>query len=123
VLLPAAEAPMYLDTPRAALGLHVDACASFRNGWLPDYSRDIHVALRSSTKSLRARRFADVSPRSDIVARIFMLLRCVGEVQDQSQARVKASEPVEVWREAVGLDAADALNESPYRVIEWGGME
>ena len=85
-----------------------------------------HVALRFLDQVAYAHAAPlDVSPKPDIVTRIFMLFRGVKEADlaEWEGAQAKAAEPAEMWREVVGVNLGETLDESLFRVIEWGGME
>ncbi|KAL1720259.1 hypothetical protein EV715DRAFT_272119 [Schizophyllum commune] len=126
VLLPVADVTPYLDKVLAALGLHVEARTSFITYWLPDMLKHTHVALRFLDQVAYAHAAPlDVSPEPDVVTRIFMLFRGVNEVElgEWEGAQAKAAEPAEMWREVVGVDLEETLDENLFRVIEWGGME
>ena len=94
--------------------------------WLPDMLKHTHVALRFLDQVAYAHAAPlDVSPKADVVTRIFMLFRGVKEAElgEWEGAQAKAAEPAEMWREIVGVNLGETLNESLFRVIEWGGME
>jgi hypothetical protein len=67
----------------------------------------------------------NISPKPDVVARIFMLFQGVEDcdVGHWLDAAQRASQPVETWQDIVGIDASRVCDASLYRVIEWGGME
>ena len=54
-----------------------------------------------------------------------MIFRGVSEDDERwDEARSRVDQDVnEVWKDAVGVDAGRALDESLFRVLEWGGME
>ena len=54
-----------------------------------------------------------------------MLFRGVKEAQlgEWEGAQAKAANSVDMWREIVGVNLGETLDESLFRVIEWGGME
>ncbi|KAL1734521.1 hypothetical protein EV714DRAFT_268658 [Schizophyllum commune] len=126
VLLPVSDITPYLDKSLAALGLHVEARTSFITYWLPDMLKHSHVALRFLDQVAYAHAAPlDVAPKPDVVTRIFMLFRGVKEAKlgEWEGAQAKAAEPTGMWREVVGVNLRDTLDESLFRVIEWGGME
>ncbi|KAG8943354.1 hypothetical protein FRC04_002910 [Tulasnella sp. 424] len=125
VLVPAKDVPVYLDKALQALTLHAEARTSFITFWLPHLLRHQFVALKFiSQASFEQAAPLDITPRPDVVTRIFMLFRRVkaGDVEKWQEARDRASESPELWKQAVGVEerAADA---SVFRVVEWGGME
>ena len=94
--------------------------------WLPDMLKHTHVALRFLDQVAYAHAASlDVSPEPDVVTRIFMLFRGVKELElgEWEGAQAKAAEPAEMWRDVVGMNLEETLDESLFRVIEWGGME
>jgi hypothetical protein len=68
----------------------------------------------------------DISPRPDIVARVFMLLQKVDldQLDNWADAVSTTKEDVGFWRDVVGVESKDQQeDESLFRVLEWGGME
>ncbi|KAL1663919.1 hypothetical protein GGF50DRAFT_89030 [Schizophyllum commune] len=126
VLLPVANVTQYLDQVLAALGLHVEARTSFITYWLPDMLKHTHVALRFLDQVAYAHAAPlDVSPNPDVVTRVFMLFCGVkkAELGEWEGAQAKAADSIDMWREIVGVNLGETLDESLFRVIEWGGME
>ncbi|KAL1754049.1 hypothetical protein FB107DRAFT_263797, partial [Schizophyllum commune] len=116
----------YLDKALAALGLHVEARTSFITYWLPDMLKHTHVALRFLDQVAYAHAAPlDVSPEPDVVTRVFMLFCGVKETElgEWEGAQAKAADSIDMWREVVGVNLEETLDESLFRVIEWGGME
>lgn len=95
--------------------------------WLPSFLKHDYVLLRfvpqeSYSKAARL----DVVPAPDVVTRVFMVFRRVSsdEVDIWMSASARASEPVEMWREIVGVPDRNRQNDAGlFRVLEWGGME
>jgi len=126
VLLNIAAIPLYLDQALSSLGLHTEARTSFITYWLPVLLKHRHVALRFVPQdAYETSAPLDVSPKPDIVTRIFMLFRGVpdDELGEWSEARDRAEETVGHWKDVVGIDEERQKDGSLFRVLEWGGME
>jgi len=67
----------------------------------------------------------EVSPRPDVVTRIFMLFKGIGteDVGEWEASQKRAEEDVHRWIDVVGVDVQRTINTQLFRVIEWGGME
>jgi hypothetical protein len=68
----------------------------------------------------------DISPRPDIVTRVFMLFQKVDldQLDNWADAVSTTKEDVGFWRDIVGVESKDQQeNGSLFRVLEWGGME
>ena len=54
-----------------------------------------------------------------------MLFRGIkeSELGEWNAAAGRANEDVAFWRDSVGVDVEAALDDSLFRVLEWGGME
>jgi hypothetical protein len=68
----------------------------------------------------------DISPRPDIVTRVFMLFQKVDidQLDSWADAVSKTKEDVGFWRDVVGVESKDQQEDgSLFRVLEWGGME
>lgn len=67
-----------------------------------------------------------VTPKPDVVTRIFMVARGLNDEETQDEvwkgAHLRASEPVEFWQATVGISQQRALDPTLFRVLEWGGM-
>ena len=68
----------------------------------------------------------EVTPRPDVVTRIFMVARGLDEAEAQceewAEASIRALQPVEIWQRLVGMSLERALDPTIFRVLEWGGM-
>jgi len=146
ILLPAHKIPSYLDDALTALGLHVEARTSFItyvvlthlvyqpfhysiffSYWLPSIMKHPHVALRFLPQEhYEAAASMEVTPRPDVVTRIFMVARGLENEEAQREEWVegslRASQPVEIWQKIVGMSLERALDPTVFRVLEWGGM-
>ncbi|KAJ3494323.1 hypothetical protein NLJ89_g10833 [Agrocybe chaxingu] len=94
--------------------------------WLPSILKHKHVALHFLPQSAYERAAPlDVSPKPDVVTRVFMLFKGVDNhaLDHWSVAKAKAAEDVNWWRNVVGVDLDRAMDASLFRVLEWGGME
>ena len=94
--------------------------------WLPDILKHTHIALcflPQEDYELAAK--LTVKPAPDIVTRVFMLFRGVkeNELIEWTDAIERARQDVEFWRDVVGVKLEAALDDSLFRVLEWGGME
>ena len=69
----------------------------------------------------------NVSPKPDVVTRIFMLFKGISQEEIRakywSKATARTEEDVSIWQDIVGADFAKAKDEALFRVLEWGGME
>ncbi|KIJ53361.1 hypothetical protein M422DRAFT_43042 [Sphaerobolus stellatus SS14] len=68
----------------------------------------------------------DVSPRPNIITRIFILFKGVNGDELESSwnyALQRASRDSDFWVDIVGVDIQRATDSSLFRVLEWGGME
>ena len=86
-----------------------------------------HVTLRFlPQESFEAVAPMEVTPRPDVVTRIFMVARGLDNEEAQSEEWVEAShralQPVEFWQRIVGMSLERALDSTVFRVLEWGGM-
>jgi hypothetical protein len=86
-----------------------------------------HVALRFlPQESYEAAAPMEVTPKPDVVTRIFMVARGVDNEEAQRDewagASLRASQPVEIWQRIVGMSLERALDSAVFRVLEWGGM-
>ena len=67
-----------------------------------------------------------VVPKPDVVTRIFMVARGLNKEEAQhelwKESSLRASEPVELWQDIVGVSLQRALDPTLFRVLEWGGM-
>jgi hypothetical protein len=127
VLLSSKQTTMYLERSLEVLGLHVEARTSFITFWLPYFQKYTHVALRFiPQRSLELAAPLSVTPQPDVITRVFMLFKGVTEeeaAKSWQSATLRATESVESWREIVGISQDKYLDESLFRVLEWGGME
>ena len=125
VLLPFSEFLPYLDATLKSLSLHTAARNDFITYWLPKLAKKPFVALRFLPQAAYERAAVlQVTPKPDVVTRVFMLFRGISskdaEEQIWSAARARVGEVD--WVEVVGVEAG-ALDESRFRVLEWGAME
>jgi hypothetical protein len=68
----------------------------------------------------------DISPRPDIVTRVFMLFQKVDvdQLDNWAVGMLKAKEDVGFWRDVVGVESKERQEDKNlFRVLEWGGME
>jgi hypothetical protein len=99
--------------------------------WLPDLLKHEYVALRFLAQgSYEQAAPMLVSPKPDVVTRVFMLFRGVAaaDVELWQSASVPgptaaAVEGATSWAHIVGVDAGRASDRGLFRVLEWGGME
>ncbi|KAG8896242.1 hypothetical protein FRC01_011933 [Tulasnella sp. 417] len=125
VLIQAKDVPTYLDKALKALTLHAEARTSFITFWLPSLLHHQFVALKFIPQASFERAAPlDITPRPDVVTRIFMLFHGVkaSDVSHWQRAESRASESPELWRQVVGVEDSEA-DANAFRVVEWGGME
>ena len=125
VLLPFAELLSYLDATLKRLSLHTVARNDFITYWLPELSKEPFVALRFLPQPAYERTASlEVTPKPDVVTRVFMLFRGVSaEDADHSMWSAARARVGEVdWAKVVGVEPG-AGDESRFRVLEWGAME
>ncbi|KAF8594405.1 hypothetical protein BDV93DRAFT_459044 [Ceratobasidium sp. AG-I] len=125
-LLPFGKVTAYVDDALISLGLHTEARTSFITYWLLDLSRHKHIALRFLPQSeYEAAAPLEITPKPDVVTRVFMLFRGVDADQLElwNAAQDRARRSVNIWRDVVGVDTRRALDASLFRLLEWGGME
>jgi hypothetical protein len=94
--------------------------------WLPSFLKHNYIALRFVPQSAYERAAPlDISPQPDIVTRIFMLFKGVGEDQlaAWAGAQAMAERDVAWWGDVVGVELGRASDTTLFRVLEWGGME
>jgi hypothetical protein len=68
----------------------------------------------------------DISPRPDIVTRVFLLFQKVGvgQLELWAEAAKRAEDDVEFWRDIVWVESKERQEDkNSFRVLEWGGME
>jgi len=126
VLISIEKITPYLDAALKALGLHTEARTSFITYWLPSILNHTNIAFRFIPQEAYEKAAPlDISPKPDIITRIFMIFQGVDEsdLGCWSAARSKASEDVSFWVDTVGVDVGRTLDSQLFRVIEWGGME
>ncbi|KIJ28654.1 hypothetical protein M422DRAFT_784520 [Sphaerobolus stellatus SS14] len=126
-LLPIQDVTSYLDSALKVLGLHTEARTSFITYWLLSLLKHKHVALRFLPQMAYERAaLLDVSPRPNIIMRVFMLFKGVNDDELESSwnhAVQRASRDVDFWVDVVGVDIRRATDFSLFRVLERGGME
>ncbi|KAG8901336.1 hypothetical protein FRC00_007827 [Tulasnella sp. 408] len=133
VLILANDVPEYLDKALRALTLNAEARTSFITRVC--IRVPLQAAASDSGLTFVALKFIpqasferaaplDISPRPDVVTRIFMLFQGAkaSEVSHWQPAESRASESPELWRPVVGLDDKE-VDANAFRVVEWGGME
>lgn len=116
----------YLDAAPKALGLHTEARTSFITYWLPAILKHDHVALRFLPQPVYEQAAPlKISPVPDVITRIFMLFIGVDKelLSQWPQAQERACHSVDFWKDVAGVDCTRSLDESLFRVLEWGGME
>jgi len=126
VILPADKVTPYLDKSLRALGLHTEARTSFITYWLPSILKHKYIALRFVPQSAYEQAASlEISPRPDVVTRVFMLFKGVREEQlaSWSSAQIRAEKDVAWWADIVGVELARISDTNLFRVLEWGGME
>lgn len=123
VLLPFASLLPYPDGVLRALTLHTAARNDFITYWLPLLSKQPFVALRFLPQPVyeRAAELV-VLPAPDVVTRVMMLFRGVpaadADVWSAARSRVGDVD----WAAVVGVKP-EAMDESRFRVLEWGAIE
>jgi hypothetical protein len=124
IVLPFTDFISYLNSTLKSLTLHTSARNDFITYWLPHFvkinERGQLIAFRllpqiAYEKSARL----NVTPRPDVVTRVFMLFKGVGR-EEENSFEIKTQDVN--WRNVVGVKD-EAMDESLFRVLEWGGME
>ena len=67
-----------------------------------------------------------ILPTPDIITRVFMLFKGVDEgplLSDWPQAQDRAHRSADFWKDVIGINCERSMDESLFRVLEWGGME
>ncbi|KAJ7592407.1 hypothetical protein C8J56DRAFT_928596 [Mycena floridula] len=124
VLLSLKDLPRYLNRTLTALGLHTEARTSFITYWLPSLNKHKYIALRFIPQvSYESAAPLDISPQPDVVTRVFMIFKGVGDISQWPSAVQRAGQDVVFWRDIIGVDVAATTNAGLFRVLEWGGME
>ena len=85
-----------------------------------------HIALRFVPQSAYEQAAPlKILPDPDIRMRVFMLFKGVdkGLLSDWPQARDRAQSSADFWKDVVGINCERSMDESLFRVLEWGGME
>ncbi|KAK0492922.1 hypothetical protein EDD18DRAFT_1289840 [Armillaria luteobubalina] len=127
VVLRSSQAAEYLDRALSALCLHVEARTSFITYWLPEILKHNYVALHFLPQASYSHAAPlEVSPKPDIVTRVFMLFSRVGgdELVEWEGALTRTFESVDIWKGVVGVDGhGGGMGDEVFRVVEWGGME
>jgi hypothetical protein len=118
---------VHLDTALATLGLHVSARNDFVTYWLPAFvrlhERGRRIAFRFLQKADYERAaMLDVTPRPDVVTRVFLLFGGVAPDAGAEWAAAAHKASDVDWKNIVGVTDA-AFDEKKFRVLEWGGME
>jgi hypothetical protein len=94
--------------------------------WLPSILKHKYIALRFVPQSTYEQAASlEISPRPDVVTRVFMLFKGVREEQlaSWSGAQIRAEIDVVRWADIVGVELARISDTNLFRVLEWGGME
>ena len=68
----------------------------------------------------------DITPKPDVVTRVFMLFRGVAtqDLPIWAEAGLRAETmDIAAWSSIVGVDTEGMRCEGSFRVLEWGGME
>ncbi|KAF7330044.1 Ubiquitin family protein [Mycena kentingensis (nom. inval.)] len=124
VALTIEELPLYLDAALVELGLDTEARTSFITYWLPALNHHKCVLLSFLPQaSYESAAPLTVTPHPDVVTRVFMIFRALGE-QEAMLWEGKENRDASMWREVVGVPSkAKQQDMSLFRVLEWGGME
>ncbi|KAK2465888.1 hypothetical protein APHAL10511_001529 [Amanita phalloides] len=122
-----ADLTKYLDQALLSMGLHTEARTSFITYWLPSFMKHEYIALRFLEQSAyESAARLDITPRPDVVTRVFMLFRGVPSrdlaVWAEAERRTDDMH-ITHWRTIVGVDVERMGREDLFRVLEWGGME
>ena len=125
VLLPFAELLPYLDATLKSLSLHTAARNDFITYWLPKLATKPFIAFQFLPQAAYERAAElEVTPKPDVVTRVFMLFRGLAADEALSAtwepARVLAANVD--WVGVVGV-RKEAWDEALFRVLEWGAME
>ena len=95
--------------------------------WLPEMLKHKHIALRFVPQSACERAAPlKILLAPDIIMRVFMLFKGLDEgplLSDWPQAQVRAYRSADFWKGVVGINCERCMDESLFRVLEWGGME
>lgn len=141
--MPIREVTGYLEKALTGLGLHTEARTSFityvsrrrsflyffdhfmcHRFWLPSFLKHKYVALRFIPQTAFSRIAPiDITPKPDIVIRVFMIFKGVSDVGRWPSSLKRAQDDVAFWAEIVGVDPVAAWNDDLFRVLEWGAME
>ncbi|KAG9051623.1 hypothetical protein FS837_000010 [Tulasnella sp. UAMH 9824] len=126
VVLPVQKITQYLDHALDLLGLHTSARTDFLTYWLPRFLQHKYIALRFlSQKDYEAAAPLDVSPKPDLVTRVFMIFQGINEdeLARWSEAELRATQDAVFWQNIVGTDPGKQGDRTMFTVLEWGGME
>ncbi|KAJ3514858.1 hypothetical protein NMY22_g14606 [Coprinellus aureogranulatus] len=123
VVIEVSKLAPYLDKALKDLGLHTEARTSFITYWLPSVLKHQYIALRFLSQAAYEKAAPlDVTPSPDLTVRIFMLFKGLKE-SDVHSDWAAAANAEKTWRSVVGLDERSLVDDSLFRVLEWGGME
>ncbi|KAJ3534782.1 hypothetical protein NMY22_g6775 [Coprinellus aureogranulatus] len=123
VVIEVSKLTLYLNKALKDLGLHTEARTSFITYWLPSFLKHQYIALRFLSQAAYEKAAPlDVTPSPDLTVRIFMLFKGLKE-SDVHSDWAAAANTEKTWRSVVGLDERSLVDDSLFRVLEWGGME
>ncbi|TCD66900.1 hypothetical protein EIP91_000739 [Steccherinum ochraceum] len=124
VLLRVTESVGYLNSSLKALGLHVEARASFLRYFLPSFIGNEYIAIRFLSETLYSQVMnLDITPVPDVLVRIFMIFKGISsdEIGAWPRAQARVRDPAIRWRRVVGLPELDQLQDrNSFRILEWG---
>ena len=106
--------------------MHISPTYHVFRYWLPTILKHNHVALRFLPQSAYEQAAPlNILPVPDVITRIFMLFTGVDKelLPQWPQAQERACHSVDFWKDVVRVDCTRSLDESLFRVLEWGGME
>ncbi|KAG8916134.1 hypothetical protein FRC00_000540, partial [Tulasnella sp. 408] len=126
VVMSAQEVTPYLEKALLALGLHTEARTSFITYWLPSFTEHEYIALRFVPQvDYEASAPLLIEPKPDVVTRVLMLFQGITAAQlaDWEEACERSLADVSMWKGIVGVEGARQLDESLFRVLEWGAWD
>ncbi|KAI5475417.1 ubiquitin family protein [Pseudohyphozyma bogoriensis] len=124
ILLPFASLIPYLDATLKLLTLHTSARNDFITYWLPSFVRISEKGRRIAMRFVEQEAYEDaarleISPKPDVVTRVFMLFRGIGQEGTENKEWQQAEKRVGEldWREVIGLKE-DAWDTGKFRALE-----
>ncbi|KAG9011777.1 hypothetical protein FRB90_007077 [Tulasnella sp. 427] len=106
-VLPVQTITQYIDRALGLLGLHTSARTDFITYWLPRFLQYKYIALRFvSQDAYEKAATLDITPKPDIVTRVFMLFQGIPEadLSAWTEATTRGTEDAGFWRAVVGTD-------------------